>query len=88
MNREHQTAPDLPPRDVVSRLGERRAEAERWLEEICVRAISRLRVVAAEEIRGLSRRVERMHQALDQLEQRIERQPEGENEGGRDERAD
>lgn len=88
VDKERQTPSDLPPRDVATWLDERRADAERRLEEICQKAIARLRAVAAEEIRVLSRRVEKMHQALDQLEQRIEKQAEGENDGGDDERAE
>lgn len=68
---------ELPPK-ALGWLGERRADAERKLDEVCQHAIGRLRSVVAEEIRGLSKRVEQMHQVLDQLEQMVERQDEGE----------
>ncbi len=73
---EKQPQSDLPPLDVAAWLWERRADAERRLEDLCQRAVGRLRGVVADEIRGLSRRVEKMHKALDQLEQLVESQGE------------
>ena len=78
-------SPELPPRVLVW-LGERRAEAERKLDEVCQRAIGGFRTVIADEIRGLSRRIEQMHQILDQLKQMVELQKENVKVKGRDER--
>lgn len=74
MANDKQSQSELPPLDVAAWLWARRADAERRLEELCQRAVGSMRGVVAEEIRGLSRRVEKMHKALDQLEQLVEMQ--------------
>jgi hypothetical protein len=61
------------PSEIAKRLADWRAEAERWVEDTCHRAVSRLKSVLVEEIRHLSRRVERMHELLDQLEHMVEK---------------
>lgn len=58
--------------EIAKRLADWRAEAERWVEDTCQRAVTRLKSVVVDEIRHLSRRVERMHELLDQLEQMVE----------------
>lgn len=84
---------DPKHRDLAGWIAGRRGEVERWVEEACQRAVARTRGVVAEEIRALSRRVERMHELLDHLERIVETQKEegldpasrdGEGEGDRD----
>ncbi len=43
-----------------------------WVEEACQGAVTRFRTVLVDEIRTLSRRVERLHDMLDQLEQMVD----------------
>ena len=59
-------------RDLTSWFAGRRDNVERWVDETCRGAIARARGVVAEEIRGLSRRVERVHELLDQVEQMVD----------------
>ena len=61
-------------------LAGRRNDVERIVGETCHRAIASVRGMLAEEIRSLSRRVERMHSLLDQLEHLVEA---GEDEAGK-----
>jgi hypothetical protein len=56
------------PGDLTVWLAGRRNEVERWIEDACQRAVVAGRGALGEEIRTLSRRVERMHALLDQLE--------------------
>ena len=62
-------------RELAKWFSGRRNNVERWVDETCRGAIARARGVVAEEIRGLSRRVERVHELLDQFEQMVDAQP-------------
>jgi hypothetical protein len=53
----------------------RRSDVERWIEDAVQRSFNSGRAVLADEIRGLSRRVERMHMLLDQLEKMVDTPP-------------
>lgn len=53
----------------------RRSEVERWIEDAVQRSFNSGRAALADEIRALSRRVERMHAALDQLEKMVDTPP-------------
>lgn len=64
----------VAPRDLTAWFVGRKSNVERWVDETCNRAIHKARSVVGEEIRGLSRRVEQMHELLDQLEQIVEAQ--------------
>ena len=56
-----------------------------WFAETCQRAISKTRGVLADEIRGLSKRVEKMHELLDQLEHYVDDSEESDAEDSQDE---
>lgn len=72
MSEDEKQPKEARGRDLASWLSGRKTEVERWVEESCQRAVAGARAVAAEEIRGLSRRVERMHGLLDQLERLVD----------------
>ncbi len=61
-------------RELTKWFAGRRNNVERWVEETCRGAIAKARGVVAEEIRGLSRRVDRVHELLDQVEQMVDAQ--------------
>jgi hypothetical protein len=73
---------DETPRDLTTWIAGRRSEVERWVEVTCQRAIIKVRSMLAEEIRGLSKRVDHMHELLDQLEQLVESQHELDEKAG------
>lgn len=80
---EDEKEEDGSSRDIAGWLSGRRSDFERWVEETCQKAVIRTRGVLAEEIRGLSKRVEQMHDLLDQLERYVESQQEIQEEDGK-----
>lgn len=70
--------------DIATWLAGRRSEVERWVDETCQHAISKTRGVLADEIRGLSKRVEMMHELLDQLEHYVDASEESDVEESED----
>lgn len=71
--------------DIATWFAGRRSEVEKWVDETCQSAISKTRGVLADEIRGLSKRVEMMHELLDQLEHYVEASEESDAEDSKDE---
>lgn len=74
MSNEERPRDDVSTRDFTTWIAGRRGEIERWVELTCQRAIIKVRGMLADEIRGLSKRVDHMHELLDQLEQLVESQ--------------